>query len=66
MTSLELQLASMVVHLAEYVETHHPTDLSAAKGLLTLPEVAAVLEPSPLLPLTRSGNSVAQIIGKLV
>ena len=63
-TSLEIQLASLVVHLAEYVETGETTDLDAAKGLLGSPEVAEALEPSARLPVTRSGKSVTEILGK--
>ena len=61
--TLKIQLTSLVVHLAEYIETQNQTDLEAAKGLMKTPEVAKALEPSALLPVTRSGKSVAEILG---
>lgn len=62
LATIPIQLASLVVHLAEYIETGNPTDLQAAKGLLQTPEVASALKPSVMLPVTRSGKSVAEIL----
>ena len=62
MTPEEAQLASMIVHLTEYIETGELADLQAAQGLLSLPFVAPLLAPGVLLPITRSGKSVAEIL----
>lgn len=64
MDSTTIQLASLVVHLAEYIATGEPTDLNAARGIMKSPDVAKILEPGPLLPVTRNGKSVAELLGE--
>jgi hypothetical protein len=60
--TVSIQLASLVVHLAEYIDTGEPADLAAARGILQSPSIAQVLKPNVLLPVTRSGKSVAEIL----
>jgi hypothetical protein len=64
-TPLEIKLASIIVHLAElHSKGGHSFDLDAAQSVITSsPEVAEFLKPGPLLPVTRSGQSVAQLLG---
>ena len=63
MDATKIQLLNMIVHLVEYIETGERVDLDAAKNSLSNPDVAAELEPNVLLPVTRSGKSVAEILG---
>lgn len=63
MTTLEVKLASLVVHLIEERGPQgHSFDLIAARSLMEDPDVAAILTPGPLIPTTRSGRSVAQLL----
>ena len=66
MDALTIQLASLVVHLAEYIETEELTDLRSAHGLLANAEVVEALKPDVMLPLTRSGKSVIEILSERV
>jgi hypothetical protein len=62
MTGLEVQLASLVVHLIERTSVGgHTFDNAAIDGLLMQPDVAKILEPSALLPVTRSGKSAVEL-----
>lgn len=64
MTSLEVKLASMVVHLVEaQSQGGHAFDIEAAKSLMLNADVAEILAPSALIPHTRSGRSVAALLG---
>lgn len=57
MNILEIQLASVIVHLAEYIESGHQIDLEAAKGVLKNPYVSSQLRElraSAMLPHPRS------------
>jgi hypothetical protein len=65
MDLVKVQLASLVVHLAEHIETGNPLDLQSAKSLLVHPEVAEIFQPGALLPVIRSGKSVAEILEAL-
>ena len=62
MDATTIQLLNMIVHLVEYIDTGEPLDIAAAKSSLNYPEVAEALEPGVLLPVTRSGKSVAQML----
>jgi hypothetical protein len=65
MDATTIQLASMVVHLVEFIHSKEPTDLRAANGILTSPDVAEALEPGELIPVTRNGKSVAEMMCEL-
>jgi hypothetical protein len=59
MTNIEISMASAIVHLLEYIETGHPSDLFAARGALSLPDVEArfnEMQKAALLPLRRDGK----------
>lgn len=64
MDATTIQLASLVVHLAEFIETGESADINAAKGLVSNPDVAEILKPGALLPVIRSGKSVVEILGE--
>lgn len=66
MTVLEIKLASLVVHLAElHSPDGCPHDMLAITSLLKDSAVRQMLKPGPLIPLTRSGKSAAELITKL-
>ena len=62
MDATTIQLISMIVHLAEFIETGEPADMAAAQGILKSPGVANALKPGPLIPVARSGKSVAEML----
>lgn len=62
---VKIKLVSMIVHLAEYIETGERVDIDEAKNIALSPEIAKLLIPGPLIPLTRSGKSVSEILGEL-
>lgn len=64
MDSQKMLLISLVAHLAEYIDTGEPFDIQAAQGLLHNGELADLLMPSPLVPLSRSGKSIIEMIEK--
>ena len=57
-----IRLASMIVHLVEYIETQEIADLNGAKGILNSLDVAKALTPNVLIPVMRSSKSVAEIL----
>ena len=62
MDATTIQLISMIVHLAEFIDTGDPFDIAAARGILESPDVADALKPGPLVPMARSGKSVAEML----
>ena len=55
-TSLDVKLASMIVHLAEYIETKEQKDLLTARSLLSNSEVKEFFDKAEelqLVPLPR-------------
>lgn len=65
MTSLEIKLASVVAHLAEYLLEEHPADIAAAVGVLGDAEVSKSLsqmKSGALLPESRSHKSITEML----
>jgi hypothetical protein len=63
MTGTEVRLASMIVHLVEAQSADgHAFDRIAARNLLQCPDVREILTPSGLIPATRSGKSVLELL----
>ena len=59
----KLLLASVICHLAEYIESGHQIDLAAAEGLMSLEEVYSefqVLHNQELLPHARQPVKLIQ------
>lgn len=58
-TGAEIQLASVVAHLIEYIDTGEPMDLQAADGIIGMlvPNVLQPLYEKHLVPLRRDGGA---------
>jgi len=59
MTNVEISMAAAIVHLLEHIDTGHPMDLHAARGVLSLPDVKSrfdEMRKAALLPLRRDGK----------